>query len=87
MGRKLYDALLPMLIERGFLWAYGVITLPNPASMALHAACGYEGFATYEVAGQKFGQWYDVHWMRKSLNRALPQLPSPEFSPAQDPPH
>lgn len=85
LGRKLYDALLPQLVNRGFLWAYGVITLPNPASLALHAACGYESFATYETAGQKFGQWYDVHWMRKKLNAAAPELSPPQFIPAQKP--
>lgn len=84
LGRALYDALLPMLIERGFLWAYGVITLPNPASLALHATCGYESFATYEAAGQKFGQWFDVHWMRKKLNQAAPQLSPPQFKGAQN---
>ena len=85
LGRKLYDALLPQLAERGFLWAYGVITQPNPASISLHAACGYESFATYAAAGQKFGHWHDVHWMRKALNEPLPQQPAPKFAPAQDP--
>ena len=79
VGRALYSALLPSLAERGFVWAYGVITLPNDASVALHAACGYTSFATYLAAGQKFGQWCDVHWMRYALNEARPGMAAPRF--------
>lgn len=79
VGRALYSALLPSLAERGFVWAYGVITLPNDASVALHAACGYTSFATYSAAGQKFGQWCDVHWMRYALNEARPGMAEPRF--------
>lgn len=79
VGRALYTALLPSLAERGFVWAYGVITLPNDSSVALHAACGYESFATYTAAGQKFGQWCDVHWMRYALNEARPGMSEPRF--------
>jgi len=79
VGRALYSALLPSLAERGFVWAYGVITLPNDASVALHAACGYESFATYTAAGQKFGQWCDVHWMCYALNEARPGMAEPRF--------
>ena len=79
MGRELYSALLPSLAERGFVWAYGVITLPNDASIALHAYCGYESFATYSAAGQKFGEWCDVHWMRFALNQARPGMKEPTF--------
>ena len=79
VGRALYAALLPSLAERGFVWAYGVITLPNDASVALHAACGYESFATYTAAGQKFGRWCDVHWMRYALNEARPGMAEPSF--------
>ncbi len=83
LGRTLYQALLPELTERGFLWAYGVITLPNEASIGLHDACGFSPFALYSHAGQKFGAWWDVQWMRKALNSARPGMPSPQFGPAQ----
>ena len=79
VGRALYAALLPSLAERGFVWAYGVITLPNDASVALHSACGYASFATYTAAGQKFGRWCDVHWMRYALNEARPGMAEPTF--------
>ena len=75
----LYGALLPALAERGFVRAYGVITLPNDASVALHATCGYESFATYKAAGQKFGRWHDVHWMRFALNAPRDGMAEPVF--------
>ena len=79
VARALYGALLPSLAERGFVWAYGVITLPNDASVALHAASGYESFATYAAAGQKFGRWHDVHWMRVRLNPPRDGMAEPVF--------
>jgi L-amino acid N-acyltransferase YncA len=85
VGRALYKALLPQLTDRGFVWAYGVITQPNPASVALHEASGYVGFATYKDAGQKFGEWHDVFWMRKMLNHPKSKQSAPIFKPAVDP--
>jgi L-amino acid N-acyltransferase YncA len=85
LGKKLYQALLPQLTGRGFLWAYGVITMPNVASVTLHKACGYEGFTTYSQAGQKFGAWCDVHWMRKQLNPTSAIAHAPKFIPAESP--
>jgi L-amino acid N-acyltransferase YncA len=51
IGRSLYDRLLPMLRSQGFANAYAGITLPNPASVALH-----------ESVGWKHGAWHDVAW-------------------------
>src|SRR5438874_6938694 len=38
IGRELYDALLALLREQGFYTVCAGITLPNPASVALHEA-------------------------------------------------
>jgi len=84
LGRLLYEPLLAQLANRGFVWAYAVITLPNPASEGFHQALGYEPFALYKDAGQKQGQWCDVAWMRKRLNDATPGMPEPRFLPACD---
>jgi phosphinothricin acetyltransferase len=70
---------LEELRERGFVWAYGVITLPNEASLALHRACGFEPFARYEDAGQKLGTWYDVQWVRLRLNPAKNGRKEPDY--------
>ncbi|MFM1898102.1 MAG: hypothetical protein RL577_342, partial [Bacteroidota bacterium] len=82
--RRLYEPLLAQLSERGFVWAYAVITLPNAASEGFHQALGYEPFAVYQDAGQKQGKWCDVAWMRKRLNASSTGMREPRFLPAHD---
>lgn len=62
VGRALYDALLEMLRRQGFVNVYAGITLPNPASVALHEAIGMRRVGIYERVGYKFGAWHDVAW-------------------------
>jgi len=66
-GRKLYAALLGRLARRGYLTAAAGTTLPNEASVALHAAMGFEPVGTYRRIGYKHGAWHDVAWMQKTL--------------------
>ena len=61
-GRKLYEALLPRLITRGFRIAVAGMTLPNEASVGLHSAMGFEHVGTYRRIGFKHGSWHDVAW-------------------------
>jgi phosphinothricin acetyltransferase len=75
IGRCLYDALVPIVRAQGFLQAYAGITLPNPASMALHRAIGMRPFATYEAVGWKRGTWWDVVWLHMRLAPELPAEP------------
>lgn len=82
IGRQLYQKVLSELRDRGFVWAYGVITLPNEASLALHQVCGFEPFARYDHAGQKLGSWYDVQWVRCRLNPAAPGMAEPLYGPS-----
>ena len=79
IGKQLYQKVLSELRNRGFVWAYGVITLPNEPSLALHEACGFKPFARYDSAGQKLGTWYDVQWVRCSLNPAAPGMAEPQY--------
>ncbi len=60
VGRRLYDALLPTLRRQGLVNAYAGITLPNPASVALHEAIGMRRVGVYERVGFKHGAWHDV---------------------------
>jgi L-amino acid N-acyltransferase YncA len=40
--------------------ALGVIALPNPASGALHRACGFERVGVLPEVGYKFEGWIDT---------------------------
>jgi len=60
IGRALYMPLLDMLRDQGYVAAVGALTLPNPASVRLHEALGFEQVGTYRQAGYKLGRWHHV---------------------------
>lgn len=60
LGRKLYDALLPLLRERGVHTALALIALPNDASVRLHEQCGFGHVGTMREVGDKHGRLIDV---------------------------
>jgi L-amino acid N-acyltransferase YncA len=62
VGRALYEALIPALREDGYVNVYAGITLPNPASVALHEAVGMQRIGVYRGVGWKMGAWRDVAW-------------------------
>ncbi|MEV6285551.1 N-acetyltransferase family protein [Kribbella sp. NPDC051770] len=66
-GRALYEALFERLTERGFRTAIAGMTLPNDASVGLHAALGFEPIGTYRKIGWKHGAWRDVAWAQRTL--------------------
>ena len=78
LGRKLYEMLMELLTRQGFTKAYGVVTLPNPASAALHEAVGFAPFAVYRDIGFKNGQWHDVGWWERDLAAKQDQQPEPQ---------
>jgi L-amino acid N-acyltransferase YncA len=67
IGRALYGALLPLLARQGLRVACAGITLPNPASVALHEACGFTPVGVYRRIGWKAGAWRDVGWWQLEL--------------------
>lgn len=76
-GRRLYDALFERLIARGYRTAVAGVTLPNPASEALHKSLGFEPIGIYRNIGWKHDSWHDVAWSQ----RPLAQLPDPPEEP------
>ena len=63
IGKALYSALLPFLREQKVHAVIGGAALPNPASIALHEALGFERVATFRQVGFKHGRWVDVaYW-------------------------
>ena len=73
VGRALYEALLTTLTDRGFHMAFAGIALPNPSSVGLHEAVGFEAVGVYREAGFKFGRWHDVGWWQRRLSDRTPE--------------
>ena len=67
-GTKLYEALFTELRNLSIHIAIGGVTLPNPASVALHEKFGMHKVAHFEEVGYKFGQWLDVGYWQVQLN-------------------
>ena len=65
LGRALYTDLLDALATSGFRSAIAGITLPNPPSIALHLALGFDSVGTVRDAGFKLGEWHDVAFYQK----------------------
>jgi phosphinothricin acetyltransferase len=78
IGRALYQALFELLILQGFYNCYAGITLPNPASVGLHEALGFQPVGVYQAVGYKLGAWHDVGWWQRALQppRSLPTPPT-----------
>jgi len=79
LGRALYGVLFDVLRAQGFHRAYAGITLPNPASVGLHASLGFRRVGVYHGIGYKAGAWRDVSWWELSLRpgTATPSEPKP----------
>ena len=67
LGSRLYDALFEALDGEPVHRAYAGVTLPNPASIALHRRFGFTELGTYREVGHKFGRYWDVTWLEKGL--------------------
>lgn len=68
VGRDIYGALMGVLRRQGFRSAFAGIALPNPGSVALHQALGFEPLGVYRQVGFKLGGWLDVGWWRLGLS-------------------
>jgi L-amino acid N-acyltransferase YncA len=67
IARALYTALFEILALQGYRNAYAGITLPNPASVAMHEAMGFERVGVYHRVGYKMNKWHDVVWFERPL--------------------
>lgn len=56
LGRTLYSALMDLLTLQGYYMVYGVITLPNEASLGLHNQLGFSMDGIQENCGFKLGK-------------------------------
>jgi L-amino acid N-acyltransferase YncA len=71
VGRALYASLFAALDLQGFYNAYAGATLPNPASVGLHEAVGFQPVGVYRGVGYKLGAWHDVVWWHLLLRERV----------------
>lgn len=86
-GRRLYNALCPLLAAQGFYTLYARIVSPNAPSEGFHTACGFAREAVLQNVGCKFGQFLNVAYYKKVLrpyaeNPAQP-VPFAALAPTQ----
>jgi L-amino acid N-acyltransferase YncA len=72
-GGRLYAALMDSASQKGFREVIGVIALPNPASIALHAGLGFREAGFSRCVGLKLGGYHDVALWQRSLRPAVNQ--------------
>lgn len=67
VGRLLLSDLVAVARDGGFHAVIGRIVGDHDASIALHAACGFEPVGREREVGRKFNRWLDVVLMQKML--------------------
>lgn len=67
IGRALLAILIVAAERAGFRQMVAVIGGAEPASIALHAACGFEHAGRIRGAGRKHGRWLDTVYMQRAL--------------------
>jgi phosphinothricin acetyltransferase len=65
----LLERLLEAAREAGFRQMIGVIGGGEPASVALHRACGFVDAGRMKSVGFKFGKWLDTVYVQRELGR------------------
>lgn len=77
VGSALYAALFAALAAEDIRVFMAGITLPNPASVALHEKFGFTLSGVMHAVGRKFGKYWDVGWYERVL-------PEPSGTPTAD---
>jgi phosphinothricin acetyltransferase len=67
LGSALYRALLEILAAERVHRVLAGITLPNPASLALHARFGFQSVGVFDEVGHKLGRYWSVQWLERRL--------------------
>ncbi len=67
VGRLLLGDLVTLARDHGFHSVIGRIVGNHDASIALHAACGFEQVGREHEVGRKFNRWLDVVLMQLML--------------------
>ena len=75
VGRALLEALLVEAEASGFRTMVAVIGGGEPASVALHAACGFAHAGRLTGMGWKHGRWLDTVYMQRALGDGTASSP------------
>lgn len=82
VGRMLYEALEKVLAKQNIINLYACIAYPKEEdayltknSVQFHAHLGYEIVGEFHKCGYKFGRWYDMVWMEKSIGTHVDKPP------------
>jgi phosphinothricin acetyltransferase len=67
VGKGLLGELVRLAADHGFHSVVARIVGGHEASIALHAACGFEPVGVEREVGRKFGRWLDVVVMQRML--------------------
>ncbi len=82
VGRALVASLLAALKVQGFVQAFGIIALPNPARVRMFESFGATHIGTQKNVGYKAGQWVDVGYWQLELapppEEPVPPMPMSE---------
>jgi phosphinothricin acetyltransferase len=84
IGRATMRAVLDVLRLQGFHSVLAGVTPPNPGSVGLHEALGFERIGLFEEVGWKDGRWHGVEFFALALSPAdrtpLPIRSLPEIA-------
>lgn len=78
IGRALLAALLDASEACGFRQMIAVIGGAEPASAALHGACGFVETGRMHSVGRKQGRWLDTLYMQRALGEGADTPPTEE---------
>jgi len=67
IGTRLYEALFESIKDEDVHRIVAGVSLPNPASVALHERLGFQRVGVFERVGRKFGRYWDVAWFQRPL--------------------
>jgi L-amino acid N-acyltransferase YncA len=82
LGRRLYERLIIEVRDLGYRSLFAGIALPNPASVSLHEALGFQPVGVFRDVGYKHGAWRDVGWWQCTLGERG-TLGEPGSAPAE----
>jgi phosphinothricin acetyltransferase len=71
-GTALYEALFHALETEDVHTMVAGVSLPNPASLSLHAKLGFRQVGIFHAVGRKFDKLWDVAWFERPLRLGSP---------------